>query len=70
MTEASIEAGFIIALSFEVLNEFTLLLKGIPYIYYLLYFKKDQIKVYALLDLGNKENVMVSVYMVSLGLKT
>lgn len=44
-------------------------LEHILYIYHLMWFKKNQVKVQALLDSGNKVNTMTSVYMAKLGFK-
>lgn len=45
------------------------LFKYILCIYYLLYFRKDQVKIQALIDFGSKFNAMISVYVERLKLK-
>lgn len=56
------------SLALEVDNS-ALLLEYILCIYYLIQFKKDQIKVQALLDSSSKVNVIPSAYTTKLGLK-
>lgn len=43
--------------------------KRISCIHYLFCFKKDQVKVQALPNSGNKVNAMAAIYVASLGLK-
>lgn len=45
------------------------LLERMPCIHYLVRFKKDQIKVNALIDSGSKVNAMTQSYVIKLGLK-
>lgn len=50
-------------------NNLALPLKRVPYIYYLMRFKKDQIKVQALLDSDSKIIIMIPTYTAKLSLK-
>lgn len=52
-----------------VIDNFTLSLKCIPCIYYLIWFKKDQVEVKTLLDSDNEFNAMTLTYIAKLGLK-
>lgn len=52
-----------------IINTF-LLLKYILYIYYLLKFKKNQLKNKILLDFKSEINIMTLFYIVKLGFKT
>lgn len=45
------------------------LLKHLPCIHYLLYFKKNQTKIQALIDSGTELNIITPAYMAKLGLK-
>lgn len=65
MTEDSIKA-----VSIKVFTSATTSpsLKYILYIYHLVQFKKDQVKVQALWDFVNKVNIMILIYMASLSL--
>lgn len=45
-----------------------LLFKRILYIYYLVYFRKDQIRIQILITSGNKVNIMILVYIKKLSL--
>lgn len=45
-----------------------IVLNYISYIYYLVQFKKDQVKIQTLIDFGNKVNIMNSAYAAKLGL--
>lgn len=65
ITEACKEA-YVIALT---VNCSTLPLKHIPYIYHLIWLKKDKVKIQALLNSGSKVNTMTPVYSAKLGLK-
>lgn len=47
----------------------SLLLECASYIYYLLYFKKDQAKVQTILDFDTKVNALISAYVASLSPK-
>lgn len=49
--------------------EALLLLKRILYIYHPLWFKKDQVKVQALLNSGSKVNTITSTYVAKLDFK-
>lgn len=68
MTVASIEADPIVGLrlKFLTLNNSTLPLECMPYIYHLVQFKKDQAKIQVLLDFSNKINAMTSAYIAKL----
>lgn len=59
---------YIIALVF-VFNNYTLLLKHILCIHYLIWFKKNQAKIQALLDFGSEINVITPAYAAKLSLK-
>lgn len=63
--EANIEIGPIIALSFKAstFDNSTPLLKCILWIYYLVYFKKNQAKIKVLLDFSNEINTITLVYI-------
>lgn len=50
-------------------DSFISLLKCIPCIHYLVRFKKDQVKVQALIDFDNKINIMTAAYAAKLGLR-
>lgn len=69
MIEANKKADFAIALNLVTLalNSISLL-KRLLYIYYLVQFKKNQIKIWALLDFRSKINVMLLVYIPKLDL--
>lgn len=69
MIENSIEASHIMTPSFQFPATSTLLLKQVLYIQYLVQFKKNQSKVQALLDSGNKVNTMTLAYATSLDFK-
>lgn len=83
MTRASMEADPIIDPTFEkfiinikvlistikVSTLKTLLLKCMPYIYYLVQFKKNQAKVQIFPYFGSKINVINTIYTAKLGLK-
>lgn len=71
ISEVIKEVGSTITLNLETLalDNSTQLLKHMPYIYHIMYFKKDQAKVRALLDSDNKVNTMTSAYTAKLGLK-
>lgn len=71
ITKIGKKTSFIVALSFQVLafNNFTLPLKHILCIYYLIYFKKNQTKIKALLDSNNKINIMTPTYVAKLDFK-
>lgn len=62
-----------VVFSFEpptlVIDNLALPFEFVPCIYHLLWFKKDQIEVQALLDSNSKVNVMIPAYAVKLGLK-
>ena len=45
------------------------LLERVPYIHYSMRFKKDQLKVQALIDSGSEVNTMTRSYAAKLGLK-
>lgn len=63
---------FIKVLRFEalILGNFTLLLKRMPYIYYLFHFKKDHEKIQALINSGSEVNAMTLAYTEKLGFQT
>lgn len=67
--ETSMEIDHIVALNSEVLATFIQLLEHVPYINYLVQFKKDQDKVQALLNSSNEINVKSLAYITNLGLK-
>lgn len=79
MTSASIKADLVVNPIFnqaiagiEVLipaAKAFLLLERISYIYYLMQFKKNQVKIQALLNFGNEINTIISIYIVKQGLK-
>lgn len=50
-------------------NDLYPLLKEVSYIYYLLYVLKDPTEIKALIDSGNKVNVMILAYTLKLGIK-
>lgn len=50
-------------------SDLILLLKRILYIYYLIYFKKNQAKVLILLDLRSEMNFITSIYIAKPGFK-
>lgn len=50
-------------------DKFALPLECVLCIYYLVWFKKNPVKVQALLNFGNKVNVMTLTYIAKLGLK-
>lgn len=62
-------ANLTVVLSFEVPvpNNSTLLFKCMLYIYYSMRFKKDQVKIQALIDFNNEINIMTLVYIKELG---
>lgn len=64
MTEINMKIDLIVTSSFKVPvpDISTLQLKHIVYIYYLLYFKKDQAKIQALINSSNGFNIMTSAY--------
>lgn len=72
MTKTSIKADLIMVSSFEALvpNSFTLSLKHMSYIYYLLHFNKDQAKIQALIDFNKKVNIITLAYIKRLGFQT
>lgn len=47
----------------------TLLFNRISYNYYFIWFKKNQIKIHALLDFGIKVNTITPIHMAKLGFK-
>ena len=47
----------------------SLALNWVPYIYYLIWFKKSEVQVQALIDSGNELNAMTLRYALKLGLK-
>lgn len=53
----------------STVNNFTLPLEHVPHIYYQVYFIKNQAKIKALLDSGNKVNIITLVYKAKLGFK-
>lgn len=67
----SIEADLVVGLrpKSSTLNNFALPLKYMLYIYYSVQIKKDKAKIQALLDSGNKINLMTLVYAAKLGPK-
>lgn len=67
MTEACKET-YVVVLA-PAIDSFTLLLKRIPCIYYLVQFKKDQVKVQALINSGNKVYIITPIYITKLDLK-
>lgn len=71
MTEASMEADFVIIIGLEVPipDHFTPLLKHILYIHYPVWFKKNQAKIMALLDSADEINAIVLAYAAKLSLK-
>lgn len=69
MTMASLGAViYDSALLLKGTNAFPLL-KRVPYIHYSMRFKKDQLKVQALIDSGSEVNTMTRSYAAKLGLK-
>lgn len=66
MTEANMEAISIEALIFTIT---ALPFKHILCIYYLIKFKKNQVKIWALLNFGSKVNAISPAYTTNLGLK-
>lgn len=69
MTKTRIKSDFIVVPGLEgpVLDNSILPLKHMLCIYYQLYFKKNQSKIQALIDSGNKINAMTLVYIKKLG---
>lgn len=65
--KTSMKADLILAPSLEspVLDNSTSLLKHVPYIHYLVWFKKDLANFQALLDYGNKVNVVTLAYILN-----
>lgn len=53
----------------EVSKKNEVVLKRVPYIHYLLHFRKDIVKVKTLLDFGSKINTMMPAFALKLGLK-
>lgn len=72
MNKINIKAYFIRVSNFEVaiINNFTLPLKCMPYIYQPMHFKKYQAKIKAQFHFCNMINVMTLVYIAKLGSKT
>lgn len=68
MTEASIEASLLSALSLEasIPDNVILPFKYIIYIYYLMRFKKKQAIIQNLIDSGSKINIKTLVYVAKL----
>lgn len=46
-----------------------MIIKKVPYIYFLLYFQKNIIEVKILLNFGNEINIITAVYISKLGLQ-
>lgn len=76
--EAFLKIVFDLAAFTSTVNDSALLLEvtnmlpplnHVPYIYYPLWFKKNQAKIYTLLDFGSKVNAMPPAYATQLGLK-
>lgn len=63
MIKANIKTNPVIASNLEVLAIFTLPFEHILCIHHLVQFKKDQVKVQALLNFDIKINTMISAYM-------
>lgn len=63
----------IVILSFKplsfIVNNLALPLKRIPYIHYLMWLKKDLVKIQVLLNSGNKVNTMTLAYTAKISLK-
>lgn len=55
--------------SASVIDNFTLPFKYIPFIYYQIYFKKNQAKIQALLDSSNEVNSIIAAFVAILSLK-
>lgn len=72
MTEANIETNFVVVLGLKapVPDNSTPLLEYVPYIHYLLCFKKDQYKIKVLINSSSKINVMTLAYTKKLGFQT
>lgn len=71
MTKADMEVGLAMAISLEVLicGKITLLLKCVLGIYHMVQFKKDQVKMQALVNSSNEVNAMTPTYTTRLDLK-
>lgn len=72
MTEISIKVNHIVATSIEnlTLDKLTLPSKHVLYIYYLLCFRKNQVKLQTLFNFGSENNAIIPVYAKKLGLYT
>lgn len=72
MTEASIETNFVVVLGLKapVLDNSTPLLEYVPYIHYLLCFRKDQYKIKVLINSSSKINAITLAYTKRLGFWT
>lgn len=73
VTKINRKIDLIIAFGFEIralaTDNFALLLKQVLYIYYLIHFKKNQVKLWALIDLRSKINIIILVYIAILDFK-
>lgn len=69
--KANIEANPIATPSLKALafNNLTLLFKRIPYIHYMVWFKKNQAKIRTFTDFGSENNAMTLAYIAKLGFK-
>lgn len=69
LTEASIEADLVPSLKAPILDNSTLLFEWMLYIYYPMWFKKNQVETQILINSKSEVNAITPVYGANLGFK-